>query len=162
MDPPYPTSQKMAEGLHVSFSFIACRSRTVAEPWLLRVFACTPEKTVVDLGAAEPVTLEHPWVVQARLAHARQRGMRAHIRRWQRAAGDAGMTVRLDDLMDGWVRLRLQVGPRKTLVVLLGHASSRVEHVLWLDGGAAPEEWEATELATVLVQRATELATLAA
>jgi hypothetical protein len=154
--------KKTEEGLRVSLSFIACRARMTAEGWLLRVFACTPGQTVVDLGTTEVVNVSHPWVRLARLPHGRHRGMRGTLRRWRRAAFEARLPVAVDDLMDGWVRVRVNAGGHRTLVALLGHASAQVEHLFWVNGAASPVSWPVHDAPSVVLQRVVQMSQVAA
>ncbi len=130
---------KEREGLLASFSLIACRAH--GGGWILRAFACTADRPTVDLGVATVVDEAHPRVREARMPHARHRGLRGTLRRWRRAAAQAGLPSTVDDLMDGWVRLRIHARGR-TLVALAGHASASVEHVFLVDG-ARPCAWPA-------------------
>ncbi|MEW5848788.1 MAG: hypothetical protein AB2A00_08235 [Myxococcota bacterium] len=104
-------------GLQVSFSFIACRSRD-QRGWLLPCFAMDARERVVELGNAEVVADNDDAVVRARHLSLQRTPARFLLRRWRQQLRRHGLTPRVDELFDGWVRAKIRVDGQRVLVVL--------------------------------------------
>jgi hypothetical protein len=147
-------------GLHASFSLIACRDVRPGG-WVLQAFAMGDAETVVDLGTVQTVAQDHPWVLAARLPSLRLRGVRGAMRRWRKAARAAGSTVLADDLMDGWMRLRVPL-PSGTLAALLEPLHATTAHAFHILHAGEVRPLDATLEPLELVARVWATSTRAA
>ena len=98
----HPLLERNADtGLHASFSFIACAAR--GGGWNLPCFAMDRRQRVCELGTTRIVDDAHPLVRRARGT----RGPRGVLRRWRRSLYRRGLSSQLDELFDGWWRVRI-------------------------------------------------------
>jgi len=114
--------------LNSSFSFIACRSRT--RGWRLQCFALDGAGRVVDLGFAEPIAADHGAVMRALAPSLRRRPDGAALKKMRQVLKRCGYRATLDELFDGWMRLRVNVGAR-VLVGLFAQDFRASTNVQW-------------------------------
>lgn len=110
-----------AAGLGASFSFIACRDGT-GRGWRLQCFALdrAAPLEVVDAGFCTVEADDSSAMRGARLPGVLQRE-RAALRAWRTALRRRGWRVCFRQLLDGWVRARVDVDTHRTVAVFFPH-----------------------------------------
>jgi len=104
-------------GLAASLSFIACRSGREPEGWALQAFALDEDGRQRDLGFAQVIADDSAPARWALAGAWEESSAQKVATRWMDAA--TSLAPRLDELFDGWLRIRVDASPRASLLVLV-------------------------------------------